>query len=253
MIRKITFSLLFALAPLGVSAAEDPCQNPVNLTNRPTVTNSVCTAATNSVVLETGYTNITSDTTGNTVIYPNANLRVGTSLKDLEFDVALPNVVHNLGVHGTSNLGFGAKYRLPDLGPINVAAEAGVSLPVAGAFSGNGTNVAGGLDFNYALGSSLGLGASAKLVSNSNGLIRYGSFAPSLALKAGVSKNAQVFIEGAQVSNAFGPNTDVSRLVDVGAKYALSSNTVFDVSYGRGSSLTSDDYRYASAGLTYKL
>ncbi|HYW54957.1 MAG TPA: hypothetical protein VE826_13375, partial [Dongiaceae bacterium] len=92
----------------------DPCTTMSAIVGRPTVTSAVCTVRPNHVELETGYTNTTfSAGGGNAVTYPQAVIRVGTSVPALELQIGPPGASRTSAggiASGATDAGAGLKY-----------------------------------------------------------------------------------------------------------------------------------------------
>ena len=228
--------------PIGPSLGnDDPCTSLAAIVGRPSVTNSVCTVRPNHVLVESGYLNTSASTGGNTAAFPQALIRIGTTVPGLELQVAPPGANRtNAGgvVTGTTDAGAGLKYVFGYTPKFSWGGQAFFTAPTGtNGFSANGTNAAYALNASYTLTPVFSLATTLATNSLTNGPQRWSSFVPSLVLGVSLPNATGLNAEVAQFSHANGPATptrtqylfavyrDVGARVQLDASFATSPTT----------------------------
>jgi hypothetical protein len=232
--------------PIGPSLGNnDPCTSMSAIVTRPSVTNSVCTVRPNHVEVETGYINSTSSTGGgNTVTYQNALIRVGTTIPALELQIAPPSLIRtNAGGANvaTSDIGAGLKYVFGYTPKFSFGGQVNVTAPTGlGGGSSNGTTSTYALNMAYTLSPAFALGSTLATSSQTNGVQRWPSFAPTLVVNVSLPNSTGLFAEIATFSNAIGPASatrtqymfGVTR--DIGPRLQLDASTAISPTTATG-------------------
>ena len=243
-------------------AAGDPCTTLLSVVTRPTVTTSVCAVKNGGVVVETGYTNTVTAGSGGGVAasYPQALVRVGSFVRNLEFDVVPPSVARASSAgaiaSGTMDAGFGAKYELGYTRNASYGVNVLATVPTGDtAFTAGGSTYAGNLNLTYtlspvfALASTIGFESIAALANGT--VVRSGAFVPSLVLTAGLPANSQLFAEAVYFSRA-GVGLPSRPLYDGGFQKQLSSRFQVDVEAGFAPApVNGQRQHYVGFGLAY--
>lgn len=243
------------------SGPSDPCTTILAIVNRPSIGTGVCTVRPNHVMIEAGYTNtVTSGGNGTaTVSYPQALIRVGTKIPQLDIEVAPPSYERTSGpVTGVSDTSFGAKYELGYTAKAVYGVNAVVSEPTGdSAFTAGGASYTGNVNYGYTLTpvfslfgtfgfNSLAAGHDAK-----GNLQRYSAFIPTLGVTAGLPANSQVFFEGAYFSHA-GFGLPGRWYYDFGYQKDLSSKVQLDAEYGFSpTAIGGQTQQYVGAGVSF--
>jgi hypothetical protein len=279
VIRPLVASFAFVLIPAAVSAQaspapspspapstapspyfpalgnNDPCTSLSAIVTRPTVSNSVCTVRPNHVLVETGYQNTSASGGGNTVVYPQTLIRVGTKVPALEFDLAPPSAVRtNLGgvTTGTTDVGAGLKYVFGYTPKFNYGGQIFVSAPTgANGFSAGGTQTTYALQAGYTLSPVFSVTGVTQMASLTNGATRWTSFIPSLVVSATLPGSSGLFAEVAQFSHATGPATPTRTQYIFGALHDVGQRLQLDASIGISPTVATGKYHYLSVGASY--
>ncbi len=239
-------------APESSTAPADPCTTTLAVVTRPSVTTSPCAVKAKHVVIETGYQNTTPDGGTPVAMYPQALIRFGTTVPNLEVSVAPPSVERSRGTTGSSDTAFGAKYELGYSSKWLYGVNAVVTLPTGlGGYSAGGTGYTANLDLSYALTPGLSLATTVGYNSLSDGNQRYTSIIPSLVLSSMLTANTAFFGEVATFSHALGPGGATRTQYLVGLQQSLANALQFDIEAGRSPTTAAGRYRYIGAGLSY--
>ena len=179
------------------------------IVGRPTVTSAVCTVRPNHVELETGYTNTTfSAGGGNAVTYPQAVIRVGTSVPALELQIGPPGASRTSAggiASGATDAGAGLKYVFGYTPKFSWGAQVFFTAPTGtNGFSAGGSTSSYAVNAAYTLSPVLSLATTLNSTSISNGAQRWTSFIPSFVVTAALPSATGIFAEIATYSNANG-------------------------------------------------
>jgi hypothetical protein len=228
---------------------------------RPSVTTSVCAVKYGGVLVESGYTNTVTTGAGGgvSVSYPQSLLRVGTPLRDLEFQIVLPTYERTtLGglADGFSDAGAGLKYELGYTAKASYGINVIATEPTGdSAFTSGLATYTGNLNLSYTLSPEFGLASTLSFQSlaapqSNGGAVRGGAFVSSLVLTAGLPGNAQLFGEAAYFSHAsLGAPSRV--LYDFGLQKQLTPNVLADVEGGIAPApVNGQRQQYIGAGLS---
>jgi len=222
----------------SAAAASDPCTSLSSLVSRPTFGTAACAVKPNDLLIESGYTNLTTSGTGasSTVTYPQASLRVGVA-HDLEFDLDPSSIERISGaptVTDTTDTSLGVKYEFGYtsklLYGVNVLYTVNSGGPVAGS-NGEGVlaNLNGALVLSPAVGLFATLGYNAQSAGTRDAPQRYHGIDPSLGASVSLPASFSFALEGfGQSSTApgeggrYGFDTAVER--DIGSRVQLDVN-----------------------------
>lgn len=210
---------------------------------RPTVTTAACAVKNGRWLVETGYTNTVTAGRGGaaTTAYPQALIRVGSFVRNVELDITPPAILRSSGggsiIAGSSDTSFGAKWEMGYTRRAVYGANIVVTEPTGDrSFTAGSEIYSGNLNGSYALSPEFGLASTISFETigalASHGVaIRSGAVVPSLTLTAALPRNAQLFAEAAYFSQSapgLGPRT----LYDVGYQQGLSAQVQLDVEAG---------------------
>jgi hypothetical protein len=237
------------------------CDHITNLSSRGTTTYSACVVPSNHTLIEAGYNNLSVKGGGHVATYPNAIIRIGTSVQNLELDVVPPTfarVTPSIGQRtGVTDVGAGLTYQLPTFFlPIRATVNGIVYAPTAdpGFGSRTGSNSVVGLNLGTSLGS-FNIAGTAGFQSTVDPLTgrRFESFVPSVTLGDRVgfgSHPGTVFVEAAHFSRvaSFGRS---EMLYTAGYKQPLSHRAELDGEYSTTPSLLGVRAHSLGAGLSY--
>ncbi len=224
------------------------------IVSRPTVTNSVCTVRPNHVLVETGYQNTTSYGVGNTVVYPQTLIRIGTRVPALELDFSPPEIQRSGGLAGPTDAGAGLKYVLGYTPKSSYGVQVFITVPTGlTAFSANETQSTYALTAGYTFNAVLSVAAGASIASLAAAGQRYTSFTPSLVLSASLPSANSVYAEIAAFSSANGPGTATRTQYIVGAYHDVGQRLQLDAEIGISPTVSTGRYHYLGAGISYYL
>jgi hypothetical protein len=247
--------LFCCLAGVAHAATDDPCLSLSNVVTRPTVTNSVCTVEQNHVLIETGYTNLSSTVgNGNTVTYPQALLRIGTSVKHLEAEIQIPSENRSGGIHGIGDVSGGLKYFVGYSPRMQYGIQANFTAP-----TGDSQFTAGASQSTIALNGSLALSPVFTLQSTQAFTaaafagIRYGTYTPSFVLSAALPHATSIFGEYAAFTNALGPNTGTRNQEILGVSHDIGSRLQLDLEGMNSSTKSTGKFTGMGFGVSYML
>jgi hypothetical protein len=237
------------------------CGDITNLSSRGTVTYSSCVVKSSQTLIQAGYNNLSVKGVGHVATYPNALIRVGTPIQNLEFDFVPPTVARVTPAAGqrtgVTDMGAGLTYQLPTFfAPIRATVNGMVYAPTAdpGFGSRTGSNSEVGLNLGSTLGT-VNIGGTAGFYSTVDPLtgIRYQSFAPSLTIgdKLGFgSRPGTVFVEAARFSR-IDPFGNPETLYTGGYKQPLSKRASLDAEYSTSPNVLGERAHSVGAGLGY--
>lgn len=236
----------------------DPCTSLSAIVTRPTISNSVCTVRPNHVLIETGYQNTTAAGGGNTVIYPQTLIRVGTAVPALEVDLAPPSAARTnaggLKANGTTDVGFGLKYVFGYTPKFNYGGQIFATAPTGlNGFSAGGAQTTYALQAGYTISPVFSLTGVTQLASLNDGTSRWSSFIPSLVLTASLPQSSGVFAEIARFSHATGPGTPTRTQYIAGVYHDIGRRLQLDTSIGISPTVATGKYHYFSFGASYYL
>jgi hypothetical protein len=234
----------------------DPCTSIGAIVSRPSQSTSVCTVRPGHVLLETGYVNNTGGGVATTSQFPQANLRIGTSIPALEVDLGLPMYerirADRTTTDGVTDLGAGLKYVLGYSSRFQYGVNAFVTEPTGsnGISSGASTQTYN-LNYGYTLNSVFSLAGTFGIESLASGSQRYSTFMPSLVLSAGLPNATGLFVETAAFSDGAGPVTPTRTQVITGITRDLSPRLQLDLEVGHSISSAGGNYRFIGFGASY--
>jgi len=246
-----------AASPLGPALGpNDTCTTISAIVTRPTVTNAVCTVRPNHAEIEGGYQNTSYPGGGNLVAYPQALIRVGTTIPALEVQVVPPNVLRATSggpaVTGVSDAGFGLKYVVGSSPKMVYGVQANATVPSgSAAFSANGTQYLYAAQASYGLSPALSLTAGAQDQILFAGGRAYGSFVPSLVLSASLAGATSLYVEGAQFTRALGPGTPTRTQFIYGVARGVGQRLQLDLEAGFSPTDATGHYHYVGFGFGY--
>ena len=236
-------------------SANDPCTTLSNIVTRPTVTNAVCTVRPDHVEIEAGYQNMTVNGSGQTVIYPQSLIRIGTKLRGLEVQVAPPSYERTTvgGVaRGTTDMGYGLKYVLGATPKVYYGVQVSATVPTGqNGFSAGSTQTLYSLQGSYIISPALSLFAGAQdQILAVNG-IHFGSFVPSLGLSASLPASFLAFGEVAQFTHAIGLDTPTRTQYIGGIARDFGQRLQVDTEFGFSPTVSTGKYHFVGAGFAY--
>jgi hypothetical protein len=220
------------------AAASDPCTALSSLVSRPTFGTAACAVKPNDLLVESGYTNLTTSGGGanEAVTYPQASLRVGIA-HDLEFDLDPSSIERISGtptVTDTTDTSLGVKYEIGYTSKlsygVNVLYTVNSGGPIAGS-NGEGVlaNVNGAWTLSPAVGAFATLGYNAQSAGTRDAPQRYRGIDPSLGASVSLPASFSFALEGfGQSSTApgeggrYGLDAAVER--DIGSRVQLDVN-----------------------------
>ena len=233
--------------------ASDPCTALSSLVSRPTFGTAACAVKPNDILIESGYTNLTTSGTGanSAVTYPQASLRVGVA-HDLEFDLDPSSIERISGaptVTDTTDTSLGVKYEIGYtsklLYGVNVLYTVNSGGPIAGS---NGEGVLANFNGVWTLSPSVGVfatvGYNAQSAGTRDAPQRYRGIDPSLGASVSLPASFSFALEGfGQSSTApgeggrYGLDAAVER--DLGSRVQLDINYFDDLGVQNGAHLHS--------------
>jgi hypothetical protein len=241
----------------------DPCTSILALVNRPTITTGSCVFKNGKGDVETGYTNTvtTGAGAGITVAYPQAFVRVGTVIHNVELDVTPPGVLRASSgssvITGTGDAAIGAKWEIGYSNKAIYSIDASSTLPSGDrAFTAGGSTYTAALNAAYAVNPVFTLAASLEtqsLAAQGRGttILRQGAFVPSLELSAALPASSQLYAEISNFSHA-GVGLPARTLYDFGFQKQLSTHWVLDLETGLAPTpAAGQQEHYLGFGVTY--
>ncbi len=240
------------------AAAPDLCSTGLSaVVSRPTQTTSTCVVKPGQILIETGYQSQTVDVAGGSYTYqslPSAAIRIGTKLRNVEFQVLPPSALRSAGVSATSDVGAGLKWQIGSTPSfaygVNVIATAPTGSDPLASANGLGSADAGTYVYNANVQGSLGkifgygatlsvdrLAAAPAPGAGSGGFtgvpasVRYTSVIPSLDVTVSLPASFGLAVEAFRQSNGEGPATPGHTWFDA-ALSKDAGNAQFDLSYG---------------------
>ena len=254
MISALVLATLVAQAPPPSPSPvpSDPCTSLSALVTRPTVTNAVCTVRPNHVEIEGGYQNTTAPDAGNTVIYPQALVRVGTAVPALEVQVTPPQAMRTSAggtLTGTTDTGFGLKYVLGYTPTFSYGVQANWTVPTgSAAFSAGATQSIYALQAGYTLSPAFSLFGGVQDQLLAAGGARYGSFVPTLGVSAALPGSTSLYAEIAQFTKALGPGSATRTQYITGVSHGVGPRLQVDAEAGWSPTTATGRYRYVGFG-----
>ncbi|MCL9684290.1 transporter [Legionella maioricensis] len=245
----LLFTLLFPLD--AISSNDTPCGGPTNLLaiiDRPSFADSACVTPDKTVILESGYEDLTLLGGGRQQNFPEAFLRFGLADR-FEFNIFLPNYVHQtvLPYKGYDPSTLGVKHEIAASTQWVIAIDGYLILP-----SGSvnfGSERAGGIFnglFSYNITSEISLsgmlGLSSQTLSINAGGQRYNSINPDLVLswtKEKISIYGEIYGQ-----SKTGPQQGSGFITDAGVLYQIKKNIVIDLEAGHRISGVLDGFSY---------
>jgi hypothetical protein len=281
VIRALAAALLVALPAAALAqtlpppaptptptAAPDLCSTGLSaVVSRPTQTTAACVVKPSHVLIESGYQTQTLDAGSGSYTFsslPNATIRIGTPLQNVEFDVIPPSYLRAAGFGATSDTGAGIRWQIGSTAAfaysLNAIATAPTGTNPAANPNGLGSANAGTYTYNGniqgTLGPVFGYGATLSIVDLNAGTTRYASVLPSLDVTASLPASFGVAVEAYRQSNGEGPATPAHVWFD-GALTKDAGNAQFDLNYGLSNRIVpmprapGVQRRYAGFGVSY--
>ncbi len=246
-------------APLPVTGpsygVNDPCTSVGAIVSRPTQTTSVCTVRPGRVLIETGYQNLSTNTSTVTAAYPQTAVRIGTSVPALEVDLGMPayerlNVGGDLTT-GTTDIGAGLKYVVGYSARFNYGANVYFTTPsgTSGISAGASTQTYN-FNYGYVINSTFALAGTVGAVELPDGGRRYRSLTPSILLTAGLPNATGWFVEAAEFTNGAGLGTPSRLQVMTGLTRSVGNHAQVDLEVGRSAIHTMNDSGFIGFGLS---
>jgi len=237
--------------PLTVAPSPSPvllCAGGIGaLVTRPTETTTTCVVPPDRVLIETGMNVQSVRNAEASYAYtsaPNAEIRIGTPLSNLEIDLFSPVLFRSSGETSTGDAGAGAKLLFRETtawawgASVNGTFPTGTNPALAphGLGSVNAGTTSVNLNAEASLGSIFSVAATIgqqfdAAPIGSGGAQRYDSLVPSLEFAASLGRGATAFAEGWTQTNGEGPATGTHRWLDCGLQKSVRS-IQFDLEYG---------------------
>ena len=222
--------------PAGVS---DPCDSLSNLVSRPTFGTAACAVKPHDLLIESGYTNLTTSGTGanSAVTYPQGSLRVGVA-RNLEFDLdpaSIERVSGSPRSTGLTDTSLGLKYELGYTSKliygVNVLYTADSGSPATSA-NGDGVlaNVNAALTLSPAIGVFSSVGYNAQSAGTPGSPARYHGIDPSLGASVSLPASLAFALEGFGQSST-GPGLGGRYGADAALERDFGSRLQVDVNY----------------------
>ena len=230
-------------SPTPAAGPADPCTNLLAVVTRPTVTTAVCALKPGHWLVETGYTNTVTTGAGSgvTAAYPQALIRVGIPVHNLELEVIPPSYqrssVGGSLASGTTDTSYGVKWEIGYTSKAAYGVNVFASEPSgARAFTAGSSTYTENLNGSYTLSPEFSLASTIGFLTNGtlapNGTsLRSGSFVPTLTLSAALPANSQLFAEAVYYSHA-GVGLPATTLYDGGYQKDVSAEVQLDVEAG---------------------
>ena len=278
MTRSIIVAALLALPSAALAqSAPSPAPSPTPVpdicsgglsavVSRPTQTTSACVVSRNQVLIESGYQTQTVDATSGSFTFstlPNATIRIGTALRNVEFQVIPPTSIRSAGVTAAGDAGAGLKWQIASTPTIayglNVIATAPTGSNPNGNPNGLGSSNASTYTYNAnvqgALSKVFGYGATLSVGSLAAAGTRYTSVIPSADVTLSLPASWTLAAEAFRATNGEGPATPAHTWFDLAAEKGV-GNVQFDLSYGFSNRVAPAPgapgvrHRYAGFGLS---
>ncbi len=277
MIRPLIVAALVALpAAAGAQAAPSPspaasaapapdiCSSGLGaVVGRPTQTTSPCVVTPGRVLIESGYQTQAVDVAGGSYAfqsYPLATIRVGTKLRNVEFDVIPPGAIRSGGVDATADAGAGVRWQIGSTpgfayGVSAIATAPTGSDPAAnpnGLGSANAGTYTANASAQGALGTAFGYGATLSVAR----LTGYTSVLPSLDVTMALPSSYTLAVEAFRQSNGEGAATPGHTWFDAALEKGI-GNAQLDLNYGASNRVSPAPgapgvrRRYAGFGVSY--
>jgi|GEM_PF-6815778 len=217
------------------------------IVTRPTQTTTTCVVPSDRVLIETGTSAQTVSAPGASYAftsYPNAEIRIGTALRNVEVDLFTPVLFHSSGETASGDTGAGIKTVFSQTSAWAWGASLSGTFPTgtnpAVAPHGLGSVNAGTATLNvnaeaslgpiFSVAATLGQQVDAAPIA-SGGAQHYASTVPSLEFTASLGHGATAFAEAWLQSDGEGPATGTHRWLDGGLQKDIGSMQ-FDLEYG---------------------
>jgi len=217
------------------------------IVTRPTQTTTTCVVPPDRVLIETGTSAQSVSQRGASYAftsYPNAEIRIGTPIRDVEVDLFTPVLFRSSGASASGDAGVGAKMVFSQTSLWAWGASVSGTFPTGtnpavsphGLGSANAATAAFDLNAEASLGPIFGIAATLGQQFDaapiaSGGAERYASLVPSLELTAALGHGATAFAEAWTQTAGEGPATGTHRWLDAGLQKDLGSMQ-FDLEYG---------------------
>jgi len=242
------------------------------LVSRPTQTNSVCVVPKGHVEIETGFQSQT--VVGGAGAYtdqsvPNAALRFGTPIKDVELQLLPPTAYRADGTSATGDAGVGAKWQIASYQNVAFGVSASTTVvtgtnPLTNPFElGSATAMTQNYNAQFAwqIGKVFGLAGGVQqselAAPAPAGPQHYASTIPSLVLSAAMPASWNLFGEVYAQSHGEGPGTPTHTWLDAGVSKDV-GNAQLDLNWGHADAivvapgLPSVSRHYVGAGFSYE-
>jgi hypothetical protein len=221
-------------AVFPTSTADSPCSSLAQIETRPNITNSVCVVGKDHQELEAGFGYLKADGT-KLYSYPNAELRIGSDIKNLEFQIVAPSVTHAITSSSSSgalgDAAIGAKYLIGASKNYAHSVQVQVGLPVGDSASyAESASYQGEYRFNHVFSATGMVEFVSNTASGGGSTVRYGSFIPSLKLNATLANDWGIFAEGAMNQRPAGQGTRTNTY-DAGVAKSIGSRVRLDAEY----------------------
>lgn len=268
----------------SASPAPDLCSTGLSaVVSRPTQTTAACIVEPNQILLESGYQSQTVDAADGSYTYrsyPLATIRIGTTLRKVEFDVIPPGAIRSAGASAASDAGAGVRWQIGSTPSFAYGVNAIATAPTGtdpagnpnGLGSANGATYVANANIQGTLGKVLGYGATlgvASLTTVSPGtpggtpgaggtVARYTSVLPSLDVTVALPASFGLALEAYRQSNGEGIATPSHTWLDAALTKDV-GNAQFDLSYGTSNRIAPAPgapgvrRRYVGFGLSYLL
>ena len=236
----------------------------MSIVNRPSFGTGVCTVRTGHFDIENGFTNTTTTGAdgGNTSLYPQSLVRVGTFDPHLDIEIGLPSAerssVGGTTASGWSDTSIGAKYELGYTATTDWGVNAGLTLPTGStAFTAGKTQFTGGFNWGYTINAQFALSGTLDLnesvAPNASGVPQsYFAAMPSLAISAALPGGPSQFTAEYAYFSAAGPNLGGKAWLDFIYARDLGAHVQIDVEYGFSPTpIGGQRQHYVGAGLSF--
>lgn len=246
-----------ASSPVGSALGlNDPCVTLSAVVTRPSQTTSVCAVRPNHVLFETGYQNTTFDATSSTVQYPQALIRVGTTIPGLELDIAPASVARtNAGgrtLTGSTDFGAGLKYVIGYTPKFSYGANVFLTAPTgSGSFSAGGTTALYNFNYGYTISQVFSLAGTLGFLSQTDGVQRWSTVVPSLTLTASLPNETDFFTEFAMFTNAVAPESAARAQYLIGVSRVITRRLQVDLEITRSPNASTGPYHSLGFGVSY--